>query len=123
MKILLADDSALIRTSISKTLVEKGFEIILCNDGAEALQKIIEHKDVWVAILDWQMPKITGPEVCRAIRGTKIGRYVYSVLLSSHDDSDRVVQGMEAGADDYILKSASAEEFCLRVKAGVRVAS
>ncbi len=121
-KILVADDSALVRKIIKKYLENNGFNVIDAKDGKEAWEKFKKFKDeIGVVVLDWIMPELDGLEVCRLIRNLDLDRYVYIIFLSSVEDRDKVAICFEHGADDYIFKPVNQKEFLARVKAGLRI--
>jgi two-component system NtrC family sensor kinase len=121
MKILLADDSSFIRKHFSNILSELGHTVVTASDGSSALQAIYEDPSLRLAILDWEMPGLSGPEVCTKIRDAHIGRYIYTILLTGQQIDDDVVIGMRAGADDFIRKQVSIPELEVRLKAGERI--
>jgi DNA-binding response OmpR family regulator len=96
-------------------LREWGYEVILVSSGEHAWEILQREDGPQLAILDWFMPGMTGTDVCRRVRATVTGRYVYMLLLTGRSQSGDVVTGMEAGADDYLTKPFNAQE--LRVPA------
>ena len=121
MKVLIADDSATSRAMLRKSLVKWGYEVVMAEDGAEALE-ILERQDAPpMAILDWVMPHLTGPEVCKKVRETRREPYTYILLLTSKNSKDETVEGLEAGADDYIVKPFDQQELSVRLRAGKRI--
>src|SRR5208282_579507 len=121
MKILIADDSIVSRHLLEATLRKWGYEVTVACDGLEALEAL-ERKDAPVlAILDWMMPGMTGPEVCRRIRQWAREPYTYTLLLTSKSQKEDLIEGMEAGADDYITKPFDQHELQVRLRAGIRL--
>jgi diguanylate cyclase (GGDEF)-like protein len=121
MKVLIADDSATSRGMLRKSLAKWGYEVVMAEDGAEALD-ILERPDAPpMAILDWVMPHLTGPEVCKKVRETRREPYTYILLLTSKNSKDETVEGLEAGADDYIVKPFDQQELSVRLRAGKRI--
>jgi two-component system cell cycle response regulator len=120
MKILLADDSATPRMLLSRALDKLGHECAIAEDGLAACQ-MLEQVQPDVIISDWTMPGIDGPELCRRLRGDASGRYVYFIMLTSLDDRGSIVEGLEAGADDYLVKSFGQDELEARLIAAARV--
>ena len=119
MQILIADDKALIRQLVSKHLSKWGHEVIACEDGEqawEALQKIDAPK---LAILDWEMPGIDGVSLCKKLVETESTKDVYAILLTSREETDDIVEGLEAGAADYITKPFEESELRARVNVGI----
>lgn len=121
MKILIADDSIVSRRLLEATLRKWGYDVIAASDGLEALS-ILEQPDAPpLAILDWVMPGLTGPEVCSRIRQRDHEPYTYILLLTSKNEKEDLIEGMEAGADDYITKPFDQHELKVRIRAGTRL--
>ena len=121
MKILVADDSIVSRHLLDATLRRWGYEVVVACDGNEAWQ-ILQQKDApSVAILDWMMPGFTGLEVCRMTRQQAREPYTYILLLTSKTLKEDLIEGMEAGADDYITKPFDQHELKVRLRAGTRL--
>jgi diguanylate cyclase (GGDEF)-like protein len=121
MKVLIADDSATSRAMLRKSLARWGYEVVMAENGAEAWE-ILEKQDAPpMAILDWVMPHMTGPDVCRKVRETRREPYTYILLLTSKNSKDETVEGLEAGADDYIVKPFDQQELSVRLRAGKRI--
>lgn len=121
VKVLIADDDSVSRAVLTKLVSKWGYEVVLAEDGEQAEQKLSEDRSIQLCILDWVMPKRTGPEVCREIRGWGDEPYVYSILLTSRTETSDVVLGLKAGADDYLVKPCHPAELEFRLRAGLRV--
>ena len=119
-KILVADDSALYTMLVKHSLSEQGCMLLFAKDGCEAIELFAEHKPAMV-ITDWVMPNIDGLELCRRIRTGFPEIYSYLMLLTSNDEKESVIAGLEAGADDYLSKPFHAGELVARVRVGRRV--
>ncbi len=105
MRILIADDSIVSRHLLDATLRKWGYEVVVANDGSEAWNVLQGEEAPRVAILDWVMPGLTGPEVCKRVREhakDKDSDYTYILLLSSKSQREDLIEGMESGADDYL---------------------
>ena len=118
--ILVADDSA-----VSRKLVEHALEAELCKllfakNGREALQIVSESKP-HIVITDWMMPDTTGPELCQKIRAESKEGYTYIILLTSSSDLEKMVEGLAAGADDYLTKPFHEKELLARIGVGRRI--
>jgi sigma-B regulation protein RsbU (phosphoserine phosphatase) len=98
-----------------------GYEVVVAEDGDRAWQVLQEINSPQMAILDWQMPGMNGVEVCRRLRAQTERPYVYVVVVTSHDTSRNLVEGTEAGADDYLIKPFDPTRLKMRVLAGLRV--
>ena len=121
MKILIADDDALSRRLLEKTLVRAGYEVMPVADGRQAVESLARPDAPRLALLDWMMPEIDGPGVCRGIRKRRDQSYVYMVLLTSRESKEDVVAGLESGADDYLIKPFVADELKARLRTGERI--
>ena len=121
MKILIADDSIVSRHLLEATLRKWGYEVVVACDGAEALEFLQQENAPALAILDWMMPGMTGLEVCRHVRQGAREPYTYILLLTSKSQKEDLIEGMEAGADDYITKPFDQHELQVRLRAGTRL--
>lgn len=121
MKILIADDSIVSRHLLEATLRKWGYEVMAACDGTEALTMLQQQEAPALAILDWMMPGLTGLEVCRKIRQQSREPYIYVLLLTSKSQKEDLIEGMEAGADDYITKPFDQHELQVRLRAGKRL--
>lgn len=104
MRVLIADDSALSRRLVAQRLTGWGYEVIPCADGNEALRTLEGQDPPPVAILDWDMPGLSGVEVCRRIRAAGKEPYTYMIILTAHEEKEALVEGLESGADDFLRK-------------------
>jgi diguanylate cyclase (GGDEF)-like protein len=121
MKILLADDEPIARTMLEHWLAGWGYEVTLARDGESALQALKDDPELRLLVVDWVMPKKDGIEVCKAIRNGPQEPYVYIVLLTAKDDKSDIIAGLDAGADDYLVKPCNPLELKVRLRAGRRV--
>jgi putative two-component system response regulator len=119
MNILVVDDDELCRLTITHTLQKAGFEVLVAGDGREAL-KLLRDNPIQLVICDWNMPNLNGVELCRAIRSADFRRYIYLILLTSHSQLQDTLDGLEAGADDFITKPFNPTELVLRINVGRR---
>jgi DNA-binding response OmpR family regulator len=122
MKILIAEDDDVSRRVLQLTLAAAGHDVLATRDGAEALS-VLESVDApLLAILDWMMPELDGPEVCRRIRRTSASATpVYIILLTAKTEKTDIVEGLKAGANDYITKPFDRQELRARVQVGETV--
>jgi len=118
LKILMADDSATSRLVLQRALEQLGHEVLVARDGVEAWSSFLLARPS-VVISDWIKPGMDGAELCRRIREDSDGPYTYFVMLTSLEDKDDVLDGMRAGADDYLTKPL--DELEVRLIAAVRV--
>ena len=121
MKILIAEDEPAFRQLLEDVLVRWGYEVIVTRDGSEAW-RVLQSKDApQLALLDWKMPGLEGAEICRKVRKELLEPYTYIILLTSQQRDEDLVVGMEAGADDYIIKPFKHNELKVRLRAGRRI--
>ena len=121
MKILIAEDDAVSRRVLEATLNKFGYEVIVAADGAEAW-KLLQHEDApRLAILDWMMPEIDGVEICRRLRRAPNPTPSYLILLTAKSSKEDIVTGLDAGANDYLIKPFDRAELRARVQVGAHV--
>jgi two-component system cell cycle response regulator len=122
MKILIADDDRVSRLLMQRMLEKCGYEVLLADNGRTAAEILSRSDGPRLALIDWMMPELDGPGVCRKIRaGHQDGSYIYILLLTARHDSEDVVAGLEAGADDYLIKPCHPAELKARLHTGRRV--
>jgi diguanylate cyclase (GGDEF)-like protein len=121
MKILIADDDPISRRMMQKMLQDDGYEVVMAEDGLRAAYELSVQDGPRLALIDWMMPGLDGPEVCREVRGKYDQSYVYILLLTSKESSEDIVAGLEAGADDYLTKPCHAAELKARLLTGRRI--
>ena len=121
MRVLLAEDSGVIRVLLKQVLTKWGYEIVFAEDGDEAW-RILERADSpRIALLDWMMPGPDGVEVCQRVRKAAREPRVYIILLTGKDEREDVVRGLTAGADDYLRKPFDNVELEARMRTGRRI--
>jgi diguanylate cyclase (GGDEF)-like protein len=121
LKVLGAEDSKYYQRILQDTLSSWGYSVEVVNDGIQALEKLQEENGPKLAIIDWVMPGADGLEVCAKVRSTINKSYIYLILLTANSSKEDVVKGLEAGADDYIVKPFNEMELKFRLKTGERV--
>jgi diguanylate cyclase (GGDEF)-like protein len=121
MRILIADDDPIWRRMIESMLAQLGEEVVAASDGTQAWEILQKEDRPSLAILDWMMPGMDGVEICRRLRASSDGPYVYILLLTVKDHRTDIIQGFEAGADDYIRKPFDPDELRARLRAAARV--
>jgi len=120
MKVLIAEDDPISRLLLQGHLQKWGHEVTAATTGAEAW-RLFEGATFPLVVSDWMMPEMDGPELVRRIRACQRPGYVYVILLTARTQKADVVQGMEAGADDFVTKPFDREELRVRVRAGERI--
>jgi len=121
MRALIADDDRATTEILSKTLQQWNIEVIVADDGNVAWDLLGGGDGPSLAILDWMMPGLDGPELCRRIRQDPLLAHMYLILLTGRDARADLVTGLDAGADDYVVKPFDVEELRARVNVGIRV--
>jgi len=121
MKILIADDEVMSRYLLEKTLERAGYQVVAVENGSLAAEHLCKPDGPRLALLDWIMPELDGPSVCRQVRTERAQPYVYMVLLTSKESKQDTVTGLESGADDYLVKPWDPEELKARLRTGQRI--
>ena len=121
MRALVADDDRVTAEILSRTLKRWEFDVTVAGNGAAAWNHLRAATAPTLAILDWMMPELDGPEVCRRVRRELPLANMYLMLLTARESRGDLVAGLDAGADDYVTKPFDAEELRARVQVGVRV--
>ena len=120
MNILIADDDDIALDILEHALSQFGYRVTVAHDGCEALD-LLRSGQFRMVISDWVMPKMTGIELCQEIRQRAAGGYIYVILLTSRQGTQNFVDGMSAGADDFICKPFQPQELLMRIRAGERI--
>ena len=120
-RILIAEDHYVSRHLLERNLSNWGFSVVSAEDGEAAYQILSSEGTPSIAILDWIMPKLDGAEVCQRVRALKDRPYVYLLLLTAKSQKEEIAAGLEAGADDYVIKPFDPDELRARLKVGQRV--
>jgi two-component system cell cycle response regulator len=121
MKILIADDDPLSRRLLEKTLLQAGYDVLPVPNGMAAAEELCKEDGPRLALLDWEMPELDGPGVCREVRKKKDQGYVYMILLTSKGLKTDIVTGLGSGADDYLTKPFDTGELKARLRTGQRI--
>ncbi|MCA9216484.1 MAG: response regulator [Planctomycetales bacterium] len=122
MKVLFADDCPTTRSIIRKSLIEWGYEPIIASNGSEALNILLEPNAPRLAVLDWRMPHLEGPEICQQIRDQGSNKpYTYVIILTARGGADDFQTAITAGADEFVTKPVKEVDLKLRLANGVRL--
>ena len=121
MRVLIADDDEVTLSALRGMLRHLGHEAVVTRSGDDAWAIINSEDSPALAILDWMMPGVEGPEICRRLRSQQKRPYRYLILLTVKDEMPDLVEGMEAGADDYLRKPFDERELRARLHAGERI--
>lgn len=120
MRVLVVDDDGLSRDIMTRTLETYGYEVLTASNGREALE-ILARGDCRLLITDWVMPEVNGTTLCRAIRDGEFSSYIYIIMVSVRNRRQDVIDGLTAGADDFLVKPIDPHELRVRVRAGERI--
>ena len=121
MQILIAEDDCVSRRVLEAMLLKWGYEVVLACDGKEAWEAMQRPDAPPMAILDWMMPGMDGVEVCERLRQLKTPFRPYVILLTGKGQKKDLVKGINAGADDYVIKPFEPDELRVRIYAGERI--
>jgi sigma-B regulation protein RsbU (phosphoserine phosphatase) len=121
MRVLIAEDDRVSRRLLERKLASWGYEVVSCANGAEAWQELHARSAPNLAILNWMMPGIDGIDLCREVRKEKRLAYVYIILLTGKDRKRDIIEGIGAGADDYMTKPFNPQELRVRLRTGRRI--
>jgi two-component system, cell cycle response regulator len=118
--ILLAEDDPVTRMLMTRFLKKAGYEVDAVANGSQALDKMT-LRYYPMLVTDWEMPEMDGIALCKAVRNMQLDGYVYALLLTARDSKDNIIAGLEAGADDYLVKPVHEPELIARLNAGRRI--
>jgi diguanylate cyclase (GGDEF)-like protein len=118
--ILLAEDDPVTRMLMTRFLKKAGYEVDAVANGSEALDKMTKRYYPML-VTDWEMPEMDGITLCKAVRNMQLDGYVYALLLTARDSKEHIIAGLEAGADDYLVKPVHEPELIARLNAGRRI--
>jgi diguanylate cyclase (GGDEF)-like protein len=121
MRVLIAEDEPVSRHLLGKLLEQWGYQVEVASDGDQAWWILQRENAPRLAVLDWMMPGMDGLEICRELRRSAGASYVYILMVTARAQKQDIIEGLDAGADDYLIKPFDAEELRVRVRAGRRV--
>lgn len=122
MDILVVDDDPIAMELLVDALRDEGHTVQTAVDGLDAVEKL-QSGSTRVMICDWEMPRMNGPELCRHLRANDPGRYVFTIMLTARGHHDDLVEGLRAGADDFLTKPFDPVELSVRLSVAERVTS
>lgn len=120
MRILVVDDDRIHLEIITRHLTALGYDVLACADGQRAWE-IIEAQEISLVVTDWIMPRMDGIELCSKIRRAHFARYIYTIIVTSKDEQQDLIHGMDAGADDFLVKPVTREVLRACIRAGERI--
>jgi two-component system cell cycle response regulator len=118
--ILLAEDDPVTRMLMTRFLKKAGYEVDAVADGTQALEHMTKQYYPFL-VTDWEMPEMDGIELCKAVRNLQLDGYVYALLLTARNAKEHIIAGLEAGADDYLVKPVHEPELIARLNTGRRI--
>jgi len=121
VRVVIAEDDRVTGEILARTLQRWEYQTALVSDGAEAWERLRTASEPTLAILDWMMPGMDGPDVCRRVRTELPLANMYLLLVTARESRGDVIAGLDAGADDYIIKPFDPDELRARVAVGIRV--
>jgi two-component system, cell cycle response regulator len=120
-RILIAEDDPISRRMLQAFLAKWGFDVEVAADGQEALAALEQPNAPQLAVLDWMMPGLEGPQVCQRVRQLTDRPYTYILLLTARGQKDDILRGLASGADDYLTKPFDSQELRARLRVGQRI--
>lgn len=121
MKVLIAEDEPISNLSLKNTLVRWGYEVVSTRDGCEAWEVLRERDPPGIVILDWEMPKMKGIEVCQKIRADcRISSWTYVILITGRDLDEDIELGFKAGANDFLKKPFNNQMLKAKLETAIR---
>ncbi|ADH85735.1 response regulator [Desulfurivibrio alkaliphilus] len=121
MKVLIAEDSPVVRRGLQNFLEKWGYQPVETTNGKEAWQALMADPTIRLAILDWNLPEITGMQVCHQLRKKRLTPYVYVIIFSGRTSTEEQIAALEHGADDYLAKPAKPSLLKARLAVGRRL--
>jgi len=115
MKVLVVDDSSIVRRVIEQILNGLGHKAVQAGDGREALARLAEHRDIELILLDWNMPRMNGLELLHALKADREARRVPVIVLTTEADRRKMIQAIEAGARLYMTKPFAPETLAVKI--------
>jgi len=120
MRVLIAEDDLISSRILERNIKKWGYEVRITRNGKEAWEVLQDHS-LRLALLDWMMPEMDGVELCQKVRRQNKPRYTYIIMLTARDNQKDIVDGLEAGADDYMIKPVNFLELRARLQTGRRI--
>ncbi|MFT6552460.1 MAG: diguanylate cyclase (GGDEF)-like protein [Zhongshania marina] len=121
MDVLIVDDDAITRFALSAAVEEWGFVPVLAENADQALKTLATETTPHLLIIDWSMPGMSGPDLCKTIRKREDGQFFYILMLTGKEGNEAIIEAMEAGADDFLSKPFDHRVLKVRIAAGSRI--
>jgi putative two-component system response regulator len=122
VRVLVVEDDSIAADLLEHALVEFGWQVTRASNGLDALD-CLRDGGFRLMVSDWEMPQLTGIELCRRVRESYVGQYIYIILLTSRSGRENVIEGLSAGADEFISKPFDAQELYVRLRVAQRILS
>jgi putative two-component system response regulator len=122
MQVLIVDDDDFALDVLNQTLARMGYTAVQATDGRQAME-ILRRGEVRLVITDWDMPNMNGIDLCRSIRKEDLSGYVYVIMLTAREGTKQRMEGLCAGADDFLNKPLDPEELLVCLKTAERILS
>lgn len=120
-KILLAEDNDVVRKGLANFLAKWGYSTIEVDNGDDAWQILEKDHSLTLAILDWNLPGLSGIQICQRLRVRSQGPYVYAIIFSARKSHEEKIMALDGGADDYLVKPCKPSELRARLSVGRRI--
>lgn len=120
-KVLIAEDNAVVRKGLSNFLDIWGYLAVEAENGNDAWQALDDDHEIRLAIVDWNLPGLSGMQICQRLRIRTKGPYVYTIMFSGRTSEEEQVLALDGGADDYIAKPTKPSLLCARLGVGRRI--
>ena len=120
-KVLISEDNDVVRKGLINFLEKWGYQAIEADNGNDAWQALEDDHEIRLAIVDWNLPGLSGMQICQRLRIRPAGPYVYTIMFSSRNSEEEMVLALDGGADDYIAKPTKPALLCARLGVGRRI--
>lgn len=120
-KVLVAEDNAVVLKGLHNFLRKWGYEPVKAIDGSEAWELLEKDNDIHLAILDWNLPGLTGVDICKKLRQRSSGPYVYTIMFSVRKSNEEQIEALDSGADDYVVKPCKPSLLYAKLAAACRI--
>ncbi len=120
-KVLVAEDNPVVRKGLVNFLEKWGYDVVEADNGDDAWGHIESDNDIRLAIVDWNLPGISGMQVCQRLRVRQDAPYVYTIMFSSRKSKEEQILALDGGADDYLVKPCKPSELRARLGVGRRI--
>ena len=120
-KVLLAEDNPVVRKGLENFITKWGYEAVETDNGDAAWEALENDHSIRLAIIDWNLPGLSGIQICQRLRTRANGPYVYAIMFSARKSHEEKVMALDGGADDYLVKPCKPSELRARIGVGRRI--